>query len=238
MAVFGGAHAPEVVAGQQFYHGVGAILVDATYAPGGNDAFAAGGTFEEGGVVAGAVGVGGSHHFFRVGRAQAEEVGHPKAVHALTLREAGDAGERGVELILVGRAGIETYPHDQALTKERIDAVNQTVAMNAIRGEMADVFQEVFSTTDEHRLTRIILLNAISRLFYLKERRERSRSVRVESMVGMGLSEAYATDVVQIFTAIDVGVLKAEFDRDDARVLSTGSTPGEFAKEVIAPMLG
>ena len=60
----------------------------------------------------------------------------------------------------------------------------------------------------------------------------------VEAMVGMGLSEAYATDLVQIFTAVEAGVLKAEFDRDDARVLSTGSTPGVFAQEVIAPLLG
>ena len=63
MTVLGGADAPQVVTGQEFHHRIGAVLVHPADAPGSNDPITAGGTFQEGRVVARAVGVGGRPSF-------------------------------------------------------------------------------------------------------------------------------------------------------------------------------
>lgn len=60
----------------------------------------------------------------------------------------------------------------------------------------------------------------------------------VGAMIGMGIGPAYARDLVQLFAAIQSGVLKAEYSRNDPRVKSTGRTPREFAERVLRPMTG
>ncbi len=59
----------------------------------------------------------------------------------------------------------------------------------------------------------------------------------IGAMTGMGISPAYARDLVQLFTAIQSGVLKAEFPRNDPRVRSAGQTPREFAGRVLRPLV-
>ena len=59
----------------------------------------------------------------------------------------------------------------------------------------------------------------------------------IEAMVGMGMSEAYATGLTKIFTSIEAGILKPEFDREDSRVRQTGMSPQEFAKQVLKPIV-
>lgn len=138
----GGAEAPEFAFIEEADDGFGAGLVGAAHAPGGDDAVAAGGGGEEGSVVAGADGIGVGHHLFGVGRAEAEKVGHPETIIAVAFGEARDAAKRGVELGFVGGARVEADPHDQAVSAEqRIQAVDEAVAVNAVGGEMAGVFQ-------------------------------------------------------------------------------------------------
>jgi len=59
----------------------------------------------------------------------------------------------------------------------------------------------------------------------------------IEAMVGMGMSEAYATGLTKIFTSIEAGILKPEFDRGDSRVRQTGMNPQEFAQQVLKPIV-
>jgi uncharacterized protein YbjT (DUF2867 family) len=60
----------------------------------------------------------------------------------------------------------------------------------------------------------------------------------IEAMTGMGLSLAYARDLVRLLTSIESGLLRAEFPRTDPRVRSSGMTPAEFARGVLRPQLG
>ncbi len=60
----------------------------------------------------------------------------------------------------------------------------------------------------------------------------------VEAMTGMGLSPAYARDLVRLLTSIESGLLRAEFPRTDPRVRSGGMTPAEFARSVLRPLVG
>ena len=59
----------------------------------------------------------------------------------------------------------------------------------------------------------------------------------VEAMTGMGLSPAYARDLVLLVTSIESGLLRAEFPRTDPRVRSSGMTPAEFARSVLRPLV-
>ncbi len=59
----------------------------------------------------------------------------------------------------------------------------------------------------------------------------------VEAMTGMGLSPAYARDLVRLLTAIESGLLRPEFPRTDPRVRSGGVTPAEFARSVLRPLV-
>lgn len=59
----------------------------------------------------------------------------------------------------------------------------------------------------------------------------------VEAMTGMGLSPAYARDLVRLLTSIESGLLRAEFPRTDPRVRSGGMTPAEFARSVLRPLV-
>lgn len=59
----------------------------------------------------------------------------------------------------------------------------------------------------------------------------------VEAMTGMGLSPAYARDLVRLLTSIESGLLRAEFPRTDPRVRSGGMTPAEFARNVLRPLV-
>lgn len=60
----------------------------------------------------------------------------------------------------------------------------------------------------------------------------------IEAMIGMGLSPAYARDLVQLLTSIDSGLLRGEFPRSDSRVRSAGTSPARFAREVLLPLIG
>ena len=59
----------------------------------------------------------------------------------------------------------------------------------------------------------------------------------VDAMVGMGLSPAYARDLVQLLASIDSGLLRGEFPRTDPRVRSAGKSPAEFARDVLRPLI-
>lgn len=59
----------------------------------------------------------------------------------------------------------------------------------------------------------------------------------VEAMTGMGLSPAYARDLVRLLTSIESGLLRAEFPRTDPRVRSGGMAPAEFARSVLRPLV-
>jgi uncharacterized protein YbjT (DUF2867 family) len=59
----------------------------------------------------------------------------------------------------------------------------------------------------------------------------------VEAMTGMGLSPAYARDLVRLLTSIESGLLRAEFPRTDPRVRSGGMNPAEFARSVLRPLV-
>lgn len=59
----------------------------------------------------------------------------------------------------------------------------------------------------------------------------------IEAMTGMGLSPAYARDLVKLLTSIESGLLRAEFPRTDPRVRSGGMTPADFARSVLLPLL-
>lgn len=59
----------------------------------------------------------------------------------------------------------------------------------------------------------------------------------VEAMTGMGLSPAYARDLVKLLTSIESGLLRAEFPRTDPRVRSGGMTPADFARSVLRPLV-
>jgi hypothetical protein len=92
------------------------------------------------------------HHLFRVGRAEAEEVGHPETVIAVAFGKTRDAAECGVELGFVGGAGVEADPHDEAVVAEqRIPAMNQAIAMDAVRREVAGVFQGKNGNLSKHK---------------------------------------------------------------------------------------
>ncbi|MDI1336560.1 MAG: NAD(P)H-binding protein [Lacunisphaera sp.] len=64
-----------------------------------------------------------------------------------------------------------------------------------------------------------------------------SPAAAVEAMTGMGLSLAYARDLVRLLTSIESGLLRAEFPRTDPRVRSGGMTPDEFARSVLRPLV-
>lgn len=59
----------------------------------------------------------------------------------------------------------------------------------------------------------------------------------VDAMVGMGMSVAYATGLTQIFTSIEAGILRPEFDRGDPRVRLVGMRPVDFAQQVLKPLM-
>jgi len=59
----------------------------------------------------------------------------------------------------------------------------------------------------------------------------------IEAIVGMGMSESYATGLTKIFTSIEAGILKPEFNREDSRVRQTGMSPREFAQQVLKPIV-
>ncbi len=54
-----------------------------------------------------------------------------------------------------------------------------------------------------------------------------------QAMKELGLSEAYARELVHIFTSIEAGILTPEFSRNDAHVRQSGLTPKEFAEQVL-----
>lgn len=60
----------------------------------------------------------------------------------------------------------------------------------------------------------------------------------IEAMKSMGLSKAYATDLVKIFTSIDSGILKAEFPRNHAHVKTGGISISQFAKQSFPVAVG
>ena len=139
-AVLGGAEAPEWVLREEPGDGGGAVLMDPMRAPRGHDHGAAGGGGEQGLVVLRAVGIAGAEHRLRIGGAKAKDVGHEKTIKARALGKRTDAGERGVEFLLVGRARVEPDPHDQLLAKERIDPMQQRVAVPPVGREVTIVF--------------------------------------------------------------------------------------------------
>ena len=58
-----------------------------------------------------------------------------EAIHALAAAETGDAGEGGVELILVRSGGVEDDPEHEALTAEEgVEAMDERVTVNAVGG--------------------------------------------------------------------------------------------------------
>ncbi len=59
----------------------------------------------------------------------------------------------------------------------------------------------------------------------------------IEAMTGMGLSPAYARDLVKLLTSIESGLLRAEFPRTDPRVRSSGMIPADFARSVLRPLV-
>ena len=59
----------------------------------------------------------------------------------------------------------------------------------------------------------------------------------IEAMVGMGMSQAYATDLTKLIHSIEQGILTPEFPRGDARVSQSGMTPKAFARQVLKPAL-
>ena len=59
----------------------------------------------------------------------------------------------------------------------------------------------------------------------------------IEALVGMGLSEAYASDLTALLQAIDSGLLKAEHQPPSDRVREGGLTPREFAEQFLQPVL-
>ncbi len=63
------------------------------------------------------------------------------------------------------------------------------------------------------------------------------KDAAVEALAGMGMSASYARDLAQLIVAIDTGLLKPEFARGDDRVRICNTTPGEFAKAVLAPAI-
>ena len=58
-----------------------------------------------------------------------------------------------------------------------------------------------------------------------------------EAMVGLGMSQAYARDLVRPFTSIESGILVPEFERSDSRVRRNGLTPAAFARVALLPDL-
>ena len=136
-----GAEAPEFAFAEEADDGIGAGLVIAAHAPGGDDPITAVGGGEERGIIFCADGIGRGFHFFRVRRAQAEKIGHPETIEAIAFGETGDAAQRGVELGFVGGARIQADPHDQTVAaEERIPPMDETVTVATVGGEMAGVF--------------------------------------------------------------------------------------------------
>ena len=84
---------------------------------------------EHGLIILWTVGIAGADHLLRVGRAKSKDVGHQKPVESLSLGKTADAGERWVEHLLIGRAWVEPDPHDQPITEQRIDLMEQRVTV-------------------------------------------------------------------------------------------------------------
>lgn len=115
--------------GKELRYCGGAILMDPVGSPCGDDHFTAIGGIKESLIVFRAIGIRSGEHLFRIGGAKAEDVGHQKPVETLALGKPANARKSGVERLLIGRARVESDPHDQAITEQRIDAVQQRVAM-------------------------------------------------------------------------------------------------------------
>ena len=141
MSGFRGAEAPKFVFREELSDGNGAILMNPVGAPCRDDHVAAIGGIEQSLVIFRAVGVASADHLLRIGGAKAEYIGHQKSVEALAFGKPADASEGGIELLLIGRARVEPDPHDQTVAKQRIDLMQQRVAVVPIGGEVAFVFQ-------------------------------------------------------------------------------------------------
>ena len=139
-AVLRGAEAPEFVLAEEFGDRDGSVLMNTVCAPCGDDFVATFRGSEQGLVVLGSDGIRSLYHLFRVGGAKAEDIGHQKTIESLALGKRSNAREGGVELLLVGCARVEPDPQDQLFSKQRIDPVQQGVAMLSVGGEMTLVF--------------------------------------------------------------------------------------------------
>ncbi len=141
MSGFGLTEAPEFVFRKELGDGDGAILMNPVGSPGGDDHLTTGCGIEEGLVILGSVGIAGADHLFRVGGAEAEDIGHQKTVEALAFGKSADTRQRGIEFLFIRRARVEPDPHNQAITEQGVDPVQQGVAMLPVGRKMADVFQ-------------------------------------------------------------------------------------------------